>query len=186
MKLQIIVGSVRKNSQGSQVGKWIANVAEQAKSIEAELLDLHDWPLPLYNEAMPPLMMGGKYESEIGTKWAAKISEADAFVFITPEYNHGYSAAIKNAIDWVGNWSGKPAAIVGYSMTPNGGVLGVEQLKPILTQMGLLQVGHNVLVRAVHEAFDESGGPKDHGYDESLQKVLTSLTELNRKLASQV
>ena len=185
MKVHIIVGSVRKNSQGSKVGAWIADAANKNESIEAELLDLHDWELPLYNEAMPPLALDGNYESGVGTKWAAKIAEGDAYVFITPEYNHGYSAAIKNAIDWIGNeWAGKPAAIVGYSMSPNGGVLGVEQLKPVLTQVKLMQVSHNVLVRGVHEAFDEADQPKDEALTTSLHSMLGSLVELQKKLSS--
>ncbi len=185
MKLQIIVGSVRKNSQGSKVGSWITDTANTHERVEAELLDLHDWDLPLYNEALPPLALGGKYEGDIGSKWAAKIAEGDAYVFVTPEYNHGYSAAIKNAIDWVGNeWSNKPAAIVGYSMTPNGGVLGVEQLKPVLVQMGLVQVKQNVLVRNVHEVFDDAGLPRDDHYKEGLKKLLNSIDELHKKLSS--
>lgn len=185
MRLQIIVGSVRKNSQGSKVGTWIAGLANKNEGIEAELLDLHDWNLPLYNEAMPPLALSGKYESEVGTKWAAKIAEGDAYVLVTPEYNHGYSAAIKNAIDWIGTeWAGKPAAIVGYSMTPDGGVRGVEQLKPVLTQIKLVQVSHNVLLRGVHEAFDDGVVPKDAALTKSLESVLASLVELQKKLSS--
>ncbi len=185
MNVHIIVGSVRKNSQGSKVGAWIQEAVDSHDGVKAELLDLHNWDLPLYNEAMPPLALGGKYESQIGTEWAAKIAEGDAYIFVTPEYNHGYSAAIKNAIDWIGTeWAGKPAAIVGYSMTPNGGVLGVEQLKPVLTQIKLIQVSHNPLVRAVHEAFDENGQPKDKALTTSLEGALTSLIDLQKKLSS--
>lgn len=184
MKVHIIVGSVRKNSQGSKVGAWITDAANTHEGLVAELLDLHDWDLPLYNEAMPPLALDGKYESPIGTEWAAKITAGDAYVFVTPEYNHGYSAAIKNAIDWIGNeWAGKPAAIVGYSMSPNGGVLGVEQLKPVLTQVKLMQVSHNVLVRGVHEAFDDAGQPNE-ALTTTLNGVLESLVELQKKLSS--
>lgn len=185
MRIQIIVGSVRQNSQGSKVGAWIANTAGKQEGIEAELLDLHDWDLPLYNEAMPPLALAGKYDSEIGTAWTQKIADGDAYILVTPEYNHGYSAAIKNAIDWIGTeWAGKPVVIVGYSMSPNGGVLGVEQLKPILTQIKLMQVSHNVLVRAVHEAFDEAGLPKDDSLTTSLESALASLVDLQKKLGS--
>ncbi len=185
MKLQIIVGSVRKNSQGSKVGAWIASNAQRMSGVQAELLDLHDWDLPLYNEALPPLALGGAYTNKTGSEWAAKIASGDAYVFVTPEYNHGYSAAIKNAIDWIGSeWAGKPAAIVGYSMAPGGGVLGVEQLKPVLTQVKLMQLSHNVLVRAVHEAFDEDGQPKDETLTTSLTTVLGDLVHLQQKLSA--
>ncbi len=184
MKLQIITGSVREGSLGSKVGQWIEREASKIDGIEPELLDLHDWPLPLYNEAMPPLMANGNYKNDTGRRWAQKISEGDAYVILTPEYNHGYSAAVKNAIDWLGaQWHGKPVLLAGYSMTPHAGIRGVEQLKPVLSQVKLMQLAHNIVIPAAHEHIDDSGKFKHDELSKELARSLKDLTELQKKLS---
>lgn len=184
MKLQIITGSVREGSLGSKVGAWIEAQAKNHSGIEVELLDLHNWPLPLYNEAMPLLMANGQYSSKVGTDWAAKIAQADAYIFVTPEYNHGYSAAIKNAIDWIGTqWHNKPALLVGYSMTPHAGIRAVEQLKPVLSQVKLVQLSHNILIPQAHEHLSDSGKFSHEQLSKELARSFDDLVELRKRLS---
>lgn len=135
LKIAIIVGSTRPGRIGRGVADWIL---EQAKSREAsyELIDLADVNLPLLDEAYPPSM--GKYQNEHTKRWAEKIAPFDGFVFVTPEYNHSTSAALKNAIDYLyAEWNNKAAALVGYGSL--GGARAIEHLRAIASE---LQIAH--------------------------------------------
>jgi NAD(P)H-dependent FMN reductase len=131
LKIKIILGSVREGRFGDKPAQWIFEKAKAHGGLDVELLDLKDYPLPLFAEPQVPAMVGGSYPNETAQKWAAKIGEADGFIFVTPEYNHGYSSVLKNAIDFIfGEWNRKPAAFVGYGV--NGGVRAIEQLKVVV------------------------------------------------------
>ena len=105
-----------------------------------EILDLRDYPLPFFDEPMSPTAAMGKkgaYPYPVSAQWTAKIGEADGFIFVTPEYNHGYSAVLKNAFDYVGReWNKKPVAFVGYGTV--GGARAVEQLRPVVTEQQMV------------------------------------------------
>ncbi len=108
-KIQIIIGSTRQNRSGELVAKYVKNIASNKTDLEFELIDLRDWKLPFYDEVAGPMGLKGNYSSAIGKKWAAKVAEADGYIFITPEYNHGYSAVLKNALDYAYfEWNRKP------------------------------------------------------------------------------
>ncbi len=95
MKIGVILGSIREIRRGGRVAKWLMSQLPKFKSIEFELLDLKDYPLPFYNESNSPEGLEGKYTNKFAKKWAAKIGEKDAFIIITPEYNHGTSGVLK-------------------------------------------------------------------------------------------
>src|SRR5687767_1574358 len=100
MKLQVIVGSVREERISLKVGQWFTRMAEQEGSFdEVELIDLNDWDLPQKMEAVTAdnRKSTEEYDHEYTRKWSTKINQGDAYVFISPEYNHGYSAPLKNA-----------------------------------------------------------------------------------------
>lgn len=101
MKIAVILGSIREIRRGGRVAKCLMSQLAQFKDIEFELLDLKDYPLPFFNESNSPQGLEGNYTNETAKKWAAKIGEADAFIIITPEYNHGTSGVLKNPLDWV-------------------------------------------------------------------------------------
>jgi len=134
IKVAIILGSTRPGRNGEAVAKWVYELAKTRSEAEFELIDIKDFNLPLLDEPVPPSM--GRYSQEHTKAWAAKIDTFDAFVFVTPEYNHGTSGALKNAIDFLyKEWNNKAAGFVGYGSA--GGTRAVEQLRLV---MGELQV----------------------------------------------
>ena len=134
IKLGIVVGSTRPGRKAAAVADWVHEIAKKRSDAQFEIVDIKDFNLPLLDEATPPAM--GKYEKEHTKAWAAKIESFDAYVFVTPEYNHGPSGALKNAIDFLyREWNNKAAGFVSYGSA--GGVRAVESLRLV---MGELQV----------------------------------------------
>ena len=133
-KIGIILGSTRPGRNGEAVAQWVYELARQRTDATFELIDLKDFALPHLDEAMPPTM--GQYANDHTKAWAATIARFDGFVFVTPEYNHSTSGALKNAIDYLYNeWNNKAAGFVSYGGL--GGARAVEHLRLI---MGELQV----------------------------------------------
>src|ERR1043165_3503645 len=134
IRIGIILGSTRPNRNGEAVAKWVDEIAQMDAGAEIELVDIKDFDLPLLDEPIPPSQ--GQYSKEHTKTWAAKIASFDAFVFVTPEYNHGTSGALKNAIDFLfKEWNNKAAGFVGY-----GSALGVRAVESLRLVMGELQV----------------------------------------------
>src|SRR5260221_207204 len=118
IKIAIIVGSTRPGRNGEAVAKWVYEVAKKRSDAEFELVDIKDFNLPLLDEPVPPSL--GQYSMPHTKVWAAKIDSFDGYVFVTPEYNHGISGALKNAIDFLfAEWNNKAAGFLSY-----GGVAG--------------------------------------------------------------
>ena len=134
IKVAIVVGSTRPGRKADTVAKWIYEIAAKRGDAEYEVVDIKDFNLPLLDEEIPPIM--GRYRQPHTKAWAAKIAPFDAFVFVTPEYNHGTSGALKNAIDFLyAEWNDKAAGFVSYGGA--GGTRAAEQLRLV---MGELQV----------------------------------------------
>lgn len=128
LKIAVITGSTPPGRKNEAVAGWVYIVAKQRKDAEFELVDIASFNLPLLDEPTPALY--GQYAHEHTKAWSSKIASFDAFVFVTPEYNHGTSAALKNAIDYLyGEWNNKAAGIVGYGGT--GGARAIENLRLI-------------------------------------------------------
>lgn len=133
-KIAIILGSTRPGRNGEAVARWVLDIAKQRSDAEYELVDLLDYKLPHLDEAIPPSM--GQYSQPHTKVWAEKIGSFDGFVFVTPEYNHSTSGALKNAIDFLSaEWNNKAAGFVSYGAV--GGARAVEHLRLV---MGELQV----------------------------------------------
>lgn len=134
IKVAVIIGSTRPGRNGEAVAHWIHDLAAKRDDAEFELVDLKDFDLPHLDEVMPAAM--GQYSHPHTHAWAAKIASFDAYVFVTPEYNHSTSGALKNAIDFLyAEWNNKAAGFVSYGS--NGGTRAVEHLRLV---MGELQV----------------------------------------------
>jgi NAD(P)H-dependent FMN reductase len=134
LKVAIIVGSTRPNRKALDVAQWVHGIAGERGDARFEVVDIRDFDLPLLDEPIPPSQ--GKYSQEHTRRWSEKIAGFDAFVFVTPEYNHATSGALKNAIDFLyGEWNDKAAGFVGYGSA--GGTRAVENLRLV---MGELQV----------------------------------------------
>ena len=134
LRVAIIIGSTRPGRKGDAVAKWVYEISQKRSGAEFELVDIKDFNLPLLDEPMSPMM--GQYTHEHTKKWSEKIGSFDAYVFVTPEYNHGTSGALKNAIDYLyKEWVNKAAGFVGY-----GGAAGVRAVENLRLVMGELQV----------------------------------------------
>jgi NAD(P)H-dependent FMN reductase len=143
IKIAIILGSTRPNRNGEAVAKWVCEVAKTRSDAESELVDIKDFNLPLLDEPVPPSM--GQYSKPHTKAWAAKIGSFDAYVFVTPEYNHGTSGALKNAIDFLfAEWNNKAAGFVSYGGA--GGARAVEQLRLVLAEVQIAAVRNQVLL----------------------------------------
>jgi NAD(P)H-dependent FMN reductase len=137
LKIGIILGSTRPNRAGEAVAKWVYEHASKRREAEFELVDIRDYNLPLLDEPIPPSQ--GKYSKDHTKRWAAKIASFDAFVFVSPEYNHSTSGALKNAIDFLyAEWNNKVAGFVSYGSA--GGVRAVEHLRLIMAELQIADV----------------------------------------------
>ena len=147
-KIAIIIGSTRPGRNGEAVARWVYENAAQRSGAEYELVDLKDWDLPHLDEPMPAAM--GQYANDHTKAWAAKIAEFDGYLFVTPEYNHSTSGALKNAIDFVGaEWYNKAAGFVSYGVF--GGARAVEHLRLVLSQLQVATVSAFVGLSLQHD-----------------------------------
>jgi len=143
IKIAVILGSTRPNRNGEAVAKWVYEIAKKRSDVEFELVDIKDFNLPLLDEPAPPSM--GQYSKPHTKTWAAKIGSFDAYVFVTPEYNHGTSGALKNAIDFLfAEWNNKAAGFVSYGSV--GGARAVEHLRLNLAEVQMATVRNQVLL----------------------------------------
>jgi NAD(P)H-dependent FMN reductase len=118
MKVQIIIGATREGRISDRLAKWVAKEAESLDSTEVELVDLRDYPMPLFNEAVSPQYSPDRQPKPGVKKWLDKVAEADAYVLVTPEYNRSYPAVLKNAIDYLDfQMAKKPVALVAHGST---------------------------------------------------------------------
>jgi NAD(P)H-dependent FMN reductase len=139
LKIKIIIGSTRQGRFSEKPAQWIYEEAKKLEGVEAELLDLRDYPMPFFESPMSPSMAQGKYENEVVQKWAAKIKEGDAFIIVTPEYNHGYPAVLKNAMDVIyPEWNRKPVGFVAYGSAM--GARSVEQLRQVAVELQMTPI----------------------------------------------
>lgn len=176
MKIGVILGSVRKVRRGERVAKWLMSELILHKNVDFELLDLRDYPLPFYAEDNSPDSLESGYSNKVAAKWAAKIAEKDAFVLIVSEYNHGPTAVLKNALDYVYNeWNKKPVAYVSYATGAAAGIRAVEQLRAIVVELQMVSMQAAVHIRNVLDTIDVSGKLLQGHYSEQLDKVMKQL-----------
>ena len=143
VKIAIVLGSTRPGRNGEAVAKWVHEIANRRKDAAFELVDIKDYELPLLDEPVPPSM--GQYTKPHTKRWASKIASFDGFVFVTPEYNHSTSGALKNAIDFLyAEWNNKAAGFVSYGSAM--GVRAVEHLRLIMAELMLADVRAQVML----------------------------------------
>jgi NAD(P)H-dependent FMN reductase len=166
MTISVIVGSTRQGRFSEKPAQWILQQLRKREGIEAQLLDLRDFPMPFFDQPLPPAMPGRPpYEHDVVKKWTAQIARSDGFVFVTPEYNYGPSAVLKNAIDWVyPEWNRKAAAFVSYGSAM--GARAVQQLREtaIEIQMAPIRTSVHIPVATLWAHFQ--GGDVDKGLAE--------------------
>ncbi|MCR8560075.1 NAD(P)H-dependent oxidoreductase [Mucilaginibacter sp. BJC16-A38] len=153
-KLKVISSTVRPGRKGPIVAEWITAFAKQHGEFEVEFLDLGEIDLPLMNEAVHPIMR--QYEHEHTKQWSAKIEEADAFIFVTAEYDYSYPASLKNALEYlVHEWAYKPVGIVSYSAGLFAGVRAVMNLKSDLLSLKAISLHEMVNIPALQQFVNE-------------------------------
>lgn len=139
IKIQIIIGSTRQNRFSEKPAQWIFAELQKNQEVQAELVDLRDFPLPFYDEPLSPSRLKGNYSNDIAKKWAEKVGQADGYIFVTPEYNHGTSAVLKNAIDYVFEaWQKKPVGFISYGSV--GGARAIEQLRQTVIELQMVPI----------------------------------------------
>jgi NAD(P)H-dependent FMN reductase len=159
LNLKIIIGSTRPGRAADHVVPWIVGKAKEHPAFGAEVLDLRDWPLPPFAETFQTVgdPRNPTYSDPVVKKWNQRIAEGDAYLFITPEYNHSVPGVLKNAIDSVFAsfaFRNKPAAFVGYSGGIAAGVRAIEHLAHIAIEAEMVPLRSTVLIPMVASAFD--------------------------------
>lgn len=154
-KIKIILSSSRPNRFAEQPGQWLMGVAGQIKGAEFELIDLAGLNLPFLDEPTPALY--GSYQNEHSKRWSRVVAEADGFVFVTAEYNHGYTALLKNAIDYLYHeWGHKPVAFLSYG-TAAGGARAVDQLRAVAGHLSMYDITEHVIMPEYYTKMDKDG-----------------------------
>ena len=141
LRIAIVLGSTRPGRNTEAVARWVFELAQLRGDAEYELVDIADYGLPLLDEPIPPSQH--KYSKDHTKRWAEKIASFDGFVFVTPEYNHSTSAALKNAIDFLYvEWNNKAAGFVSFGSA--GGLRAVEHLRGIMAELQIADVRSQV------------------------------------------
>jgi NAD(P)H-dependent FMN reductase len=173
--LTVIVGSIRPGRAGQPIAEWFIDRARSHDGFDVEVADLAEIRLPLMEEPNHPRLR--QYVSQHTHEWSARIDRADAIVFVTPEYNYGYPATIKNAIDYLyQEWKDKPAGFVSYGGIA-AGTRAVQQLKQVITTLKMSPVFESVNI-PFHAQFIHDG--RFHANDVLEQSATAMLDELLR------
>jgi len=181
MNIQVVIGSTRAGRVGPRIGKWVESAVNQVDGLEAEIIDLADFNIPFFDEPISPRYNPARETDSEAKRFMDKLAEADGYVFVTPEYNHSITGALKNALDYLDSQLGrKVSGIVSYGSV--GGARAAEHLKGIL-----LEAGSGVVPQAVAilgsptELFTEDGvldaeiAANPYGPAGALNKTLTEL-----------
>jgi NAD(P)H-dependent FMN reductase len=183
-RILVIVGSTRAQRVCPHIAQWVAQVGRETTPASFEVVDLKDWRLPMDDEPDIPAR-GGDYACEHTRAWSRKIAGGDAFVFVSPQYNWGYPAPLKNALDHLyGEWTGKPAMIVTYGS--HGGVRCAAQLRQVLEGMRMKPVATMPALMLAREHIEANAGAIDPALEfaEHLDALRQAFAELAAQLAA--
>ncbi|MCX5265834.1 NADPH-dependent FMN reductase [Streptomyces sp. NBC_00199] len=174
LRTAVIIGSTRDGRFGPVVADWIAGHIAQREDMAADLVDLVETPLPTVFPAF-----GQAPSDEVVAQLGAvspRLARADAFVIVTPEYNHSFPASLKNAVDWHNEqWHAKPVGFVSYGGI-SGGLRAVEQLRVVLAELHAVTIRNTVSFHDYGEVFGADGKPSAPGCDVAAKAMLNQLT----------
>lgn len=175
--LKIITSTVRPGRKGPIIAEWIAAQAQESGWFNTEVLELGEINLPVMNEPVHPAMK--QYSFDHTKSWSAKIEEADAFIFVTAEYDYSYPAPLKNALEYlVQEWAIKPAAIVSYSIGAFAGVRAAKELKNDLLSLRCVSIAEMVNIPFLNEYIAEDGTFNPN--EQMIKAAKTMLPQLNK------
>jgi NAD(P)H-dependent FMN reductase len=157
MKLLVVATSVREGRSGKKVADWFVGQVEKGGKFEVDLVDLKDLKLSYeLPEKTPADVNDSNYDDEATNYWADKVNQSDAVVFVMPEYNHGYPASLKNAVDHLFHeWNGKPVSFVGYGSA--GAPYAIGSFAPVAAWTHMDTINAHVGISEIWSAFDEDG-----------------------------
>lgn len=181
IRIHVIIGSVRDGRAADAVSRWTLARASALPDTALETLDLREWPLPHFAETFASVgdPADPAYSTPLVKEWNKRIAGADAYIFVTPEYNHGVPGVLKNALDSVFAsfaFRNKPAMFVGYSAGRAAGARAVEQLALVAIEAELVPLRNSVLIGQVGTAFDRSGKPTDPAAETAMSIALQDLS----------
>ena len=190
MKIQIIIGSTRPGRQTDKLAKWVAKEAAKNTDVEVELLDLRDYELPLFDEAVSPQYNPNRQPNPVAKKWLDKLAEADGYVLVTPEYNRSTSGVLKNALDYIDfQFQRKPVLLVAHGSS--GGGQAVGHLRGIIPGLLAVTVPNAVYFKdRVADSVSEAGELAEelqanpHGPENALNGALNELVWYTEALAT--
>ncbi len=169
------MGSIREGRKSEAPARFIEQKIKELGH-ESQLVDFKVMPLPFFNSALMPVQMKGVYPEPNIQKWSEIALGADAFVIVTPEYNHGYPAVLKNALDWLYlEFDHKPVALAGVSNGLVGGARVIEQLRPIMENFSMFAIRETVMFQKAQDVFDDTGKLLDKSYNKKVDGLLQSL-----------
>jgi NAD(P)H-dependent FMN reductase len=176
LTLKVIIASTRPGRKGPAMASWIYDLAAAHQDLKVELVDLAEVNLPIFDEANHPIMQ--KYEHQHTKDWAAIVDSADAFIIVLPEYNFGFNAVIKNAIDYLHKeWQYKPVGFVSYGGV-SGGTRAVQMLKQVVTALKMMPVPESVNIPAFTKFINEDGQfVAEEGLTKSAEAMIVELVK---------
>lgn len=175
MKVAIITASVRSTTTGETIAKNIKAMLGKRADISVEIINLKEYSLPLYTEAIAPGDRKDPITDPVLKRWSDTIQSFDGYIIVSPEYNAGYPASLKNALDSLYvEWNNKPVALVGYSGGPSGGAAMLAQVRQILPRFKMLLVAHDIKIPYSWKAFDKHGNLVDA---DRIEKEFKSITD---------
>ncbi|MFC6067927.1 MULTISPECIES: NADPH-dependent FMN reductase [Streptomyces] len=178
LKLAVVIGSVRENRLGAKVGDWFVRQATQHPDVEVDVIDVIDHPLPLAIPGFGQELDAATQQIKDGI--TPRIEAADAFVVITPEYNHSFPASLKNAIDWhLSEWAAKPVGLVSYGGM-GGGLRAAEHLRQVFAEVHAMTIREMISFHNPWGAFEDGAAPE--GADGAAKKLLDQLSWWGRAL----
>ncbi len=179
LKIRVIIGSTRQMRFSEKPAQWIFELLAKKEGVGAELLDLRDYSMPFFEEAATPSYKTAPYTNPVVAEWTKKIAEADAFIIVTPEYNHGYPAVLKNALDYVyQEWNNKAVGFVGYGSV--SGARSIEQLRQVVVELQMVPIRSAIHVPPdMFRAYWTGDGAKNPDFFKPLEPFAeTFLTQL--------
>jgi NAD(P)H-dependent FMN reductase len=179
-KVLVIVGSTRPGRAADLVLPWVIARVRAHDGFDTEVADLRDWPLPIFAEHAGTIgdLNDPTYSEPIVQAWNKKVKQADAFIVVTPEYNHSIPGGLKNAIDsvWLSfGFRNKPVAAVGYSGSIGGGMRAIEHLAHVFIEVEAVPLRNTVVIPFVRTAFGDNGEPVNPETDIRMQVMLDDL-----------
>jgi NAD(P)H-dependent FMN reductase len=178
--LQLIVASTRPGRAGEPVARWFENLARDHGHFEIDYTDLAEVALPLMDEPHHPRLR--RYTKEHTRAWSERVERADCFVFVHPEYNHSFTAPLKNAIDYlVHEWAYKPAGLVGYGGVA-GGTRAMQALKPVLAGLRMVVPTESVIIPFIGQLVADGRFASSEEIDQGARAMLDELVRLEDAL----